>query len=141
MALGTPVAGTAAVLMVGTTSGAITTPLGGQSTWDWVSDRPQTEHPYYGQATVISVGKASYNVTLNNDYETADSGHAILYAAYDSQATIYFKLLPDGTNGKYLPVKVGHQEIHGPDVNAHTTVNWTLAAQGDPVTVGTGFGT
>jgi hypothetical protein len=141
MALGVPAPGSVAVLMVGTTSGAVTTPVGGLTTWDWVGDSPQQTHDYYQQPSVISVGKTSRTITLNNDYETADSGHAIVYAAFTSKNTIWCKILPDGTNGETLPVKVSHQEIHGPDVNNHTTVSWTFAQQGDPTVVGTGFGT
>lgn len=141
MPLGVPAPGSVAVLHVGTTSGTVTTPVGGNKTWDWVGDSPQTTDDFYGQASVISVGKTTRTITLNVVYETADSGHAILYAAFISKATIWVKILPDGTNGEILPVKVGHQEIHGPDVNQHTTASWTLAQQGDPTQVGTGFGT
>jgi hypothetical protein len=140
MALGVPAPGSVAVLHVGATSTPIT-PVGGTSTWDHVADSPQATHDYYMQPSVISVGKITRTITLNNDYETADSGHAVLYAAFISKATIWVKILPDGTNGETLPVKVSHQEIHGPDVNGHTTVTWTLAQQGDPTTVGSGFGT
>ena len=140
MALGTPAAGTVAIIHVGATSSPVT-PLGGLSTWTYVGDTPQQTHDYYGQASVISIGATSRTVNLTNDYETADSGHAVLYAAFISKATIWIKFLPDGTNGETLPVKVAHQEVNGPDVNNHTQVAWTLVQQAAPATVGTGFGT
>ncbi len=140
MALGTPVPGSSAIINVGTSAGTVTTVLGGISTWDWVGDSPQTTHDYYQQPSVISIGQTARTITLNNDYETADSGQPILFAAFISKATIWIKILPDGTNGETLPVKVAHQEIHGPDANNHSTANWTLVQQAAPTTVGTGFG-
>jgi hypothetical protein len=140
MALGVPSPGSAAVIHVGATSTPVT-PLGGTSTWDWVGDSPQTVHDYYQQASVTSVGNTSRTITLNNDYETADSGQTVLFAAFVSKATIWVKILVDGTNGETLPVKVAHQEIHGPDANTHSTATWTLVQQGAPATVGSGFGT
>lgn len=141
MPLGTPVAGSAATVFVGTTSGAVTTPVGGLSTWTINGNTPTQQHDYYGQSSFFSVGKTARTIDFSNDYETADSGHAIIYAAFISKATIFVKILADGTNGETLPVKVGNQVITGDDVNNHTKVSWTFAQQGDPTTVGTGFGT
>lgn len=140
MPLGTPAAGTAAIIHVGATSSPVT-PLGGTSTWDYNGTTPQQTHDYYQQASVISIGATSRTISFSNDYETADSGHAVLYAAFISKATIWVKILPDGTNGETLPVKVATQAVSGPDVNDHTKVSWTLAQQAAPATVGTGFGT
>lgn len=140
MALGVPTPGSAAVVLVGATS-TPTAPVGGLSTWTYTLDNPTATHDYYGQPSVKSVGKSTRTINFNNDYETADSGHAVIYAAAISKATIWIMLKPDGTNGETLPVKVSHQEVAGGNVNDHTTVTWTFEQQTDPAQVGTGFGT
>lgn len=141
MALGTQVLSSVSVVMVGTTSGAVTTPVGGLLSWDWVGDSPTTRRDYIGQASATSVGKDARTITIPVDYETLDSGQAILCAAFISKAIIYCKILPDGTNGETLPSRVAHQEIHAPDANGFNTATWTLEQAGSPIVVGTGFGT
>ena len=141
MPLGTPVLSSVSVVHVGTTSGTVTTPVGGLLSWDWVGDSPTTRRDYIGQASSTAVGKDSRTITLPCDYETADSGQIILFAAFISKAIIYAKILPDGTNGETLPVRVSHQEIHAPDANGFNTASWTLEQAGAPTVVGTGFGT
>jgi hypothetical protein len=140
MALGTPVLGTSAVVQVGTTSNP-TTPVGGLVSWTYGVDTPTTARNYYGQASVNTVGKANRTIQFTLDYETGDSGQLILAAAVISKATIYARILPDGTNGEILPVKVSGGSIAGPDVNGFSTVSYTLAQQADPTIVGGGFGT
>ncbi len=140
MALGTPVLGTSAVVLVGTTS-TPTTPVGGLVSWTYGADTTTTARNYYGQATVNTVGKTNRTPQLTCDYETGDSGQLILSAAIISKATIYIRVLPDGTNGETLPVKVSGGSIAGPDVNGFSTISYTLAQQSDPVVVGGGFST
>lgn len=140
MPLGVPAPGSAAVILIGTTA-VPATPVGGLLTWNYVGDAPTTDRNYYGQASAVAAGKKTRSIAFSLDYETADSGQLILFAAFVSQATIWAKLMPDGTNGETLPSKVTHQEIAGPDANQFTTANFTLSQQTDPTVVAGGFGT
>lgn len=139
MALGTPQLGTAAVIQVGTTSNP-TTPIGGLVSWTYGVDTPTAARNYYGQASVNTIGKANRTVQLTLDYEAGDSGQLILAAAVISKADVYFRCLPDGTNGEILRTKVSGGTVAGPDVNGFSTVTYTLAQQADPTLVGSGFG-
>jgi hypothetical protein len=140
MALGTPQLGTAAVIQVGATSNP-TTPLGGLVSWTYGVDTPTSARNYYGQASVNTVGKANRTVQFTLDYEQGDSGQLVLAAAVISKATIWTRVLPDGTNGEILAVKVSGGSIAGPDVNGFSTISYTLVQQADPTIVGGGFGT
>ncbi len=140
MALGTQVLGTAAVIQVGATSNP-TAPVGGLVTATYDNETPTQKRDYYGQASSNTVGKTNRTVQLTCDYETADTGQTALHAAVTSKNTIYIRVLPDGTNGEILPVKVSGGSIGFPDVNNYSTVAFTLLQQGDPGVVGGGFGT
>jgi hypothetical protein len=140
MALGTPALGTAAVVQVGATSNP-TTPVGGLVSWTYGADTPTSARNYYGQASVNTVGKTNRTIQFTLDYEVGDLGQLVLAAAVISKATIYARVLPDGTNGEILPVKVTGGSIAGPDVNGFSTVAYTLVQQADPTIVGGGFGT
>jgi hypothetical protein len=141
MPLGTPILGSAAVVQVNTVTGATgAQPVGGLKTWDYVGDSPSTTDDFYGQASVVTAGKTTRTITLNVVYETADSGHAMIYSAFLTKNTIFFRLMPNGVAGEEVAVKVTHQEVHGPDVNGHTTASWTLGQQADPINIGGGLG-
>lgn len=140
MPLGTPVLSTASVLLVGTTS-VPATPLGGLLSWTWSESVPTTERRYIGQAASTAIGPASRSVTLNFDYEAGDTGQKVLHDARTAGTQIWFKALPDGTNGETLPCKVGAREIGAPDADGYQTVTFTLNQTAAPVSVGTGFGT
>jgi hypothetical protein len=145
MALGTPVSGSAlgptgTGLLVGLTS-TPTTPVGGNVTWTYPMDSPVTTRDYYGQASFVSVGKEAIIMDVTCDYESGDAGQAILFGARLSRATVWLKLLPDGTNGETTPFKVASPSIAGPDVNQFDTASFRLTQFGPPVVVGGGFGT
>ena len=140
MALGTPVAGSACVIQIGLTS-TPATPVGGNATWTYPMDSPVTTRDYYGQASFVSVGKEAIIMDVTCDLESADSGQAILFGARLSRATVWVKVLPDGTNGETTPFKVASPTVAGPDVNQFTTASFRLTQFGPPVTVGGGFGT
>ena len=139
MPLGTQVLSSVSVVHVGATS-TPTTPVGGLLSWDHVGDSPTTRRDYIGQASATSVGKDSRTITIPVDFEAADDGQKVLVAAFTSKAIIWCKILPDGTNGETLPVRVSHQEIHAPDANGFNTASWTLEQAGTPAVVGLGFG-
>lgn len=138
MALGSQVLSANSVVQVGATATPVT-PMGGLLSWDHVGDSPTTRRDYIGQASATATGKIARTITLPCDYEVLDSGQAVLAAAFISKAIIYCKLLPDGTNGETLPVRVAHQEFHAPDANGFNTASWTLEQAGEPVIVGAGF--
>lgn len=140
MALGNQVLSAVSVVLVGATA-TPTAPVGGLLSWDHVGDSPTTRRDYIGQASATAVGKDSRSITIPVDYEVGDSGQAVLAAGFISKNIIYCKLLPDGTNGETLPIRVSHQEIHAPDANGFNTASWTLEQAGNPVVVGTGFAT
>jgi hypothetical protein len=140
MPLGTQVLSANSVVHVGTVNPP-TTPVGGLLSWDHVGDSPTNRRDYIGQASATATGKTARTITIPVDYEVGDTGQAVLAAAFISKAIIYAKVLPDGTNGEILPVRVSHQEIHAPDANGFNTASWTLEQAGDPTVVGTGFAT
>lgn len=140
MPLGTPVLGTAVVVLVGATS-TPATPLGGLNSWSYGDDVPTNARPYYGQPTAYAVGKHARTITLNCDYETADSGQIVLFAAKVSSAVIWVMFKVDGTNGETLPCRVSSAPIAGGDVGQFSTVSFTLVQSTDPAVVGGGFGT
>ena len=138
MPLGTQVLSAVSVVTVGTTATPVT-PVGGLLSWDHVGDSPSARHDYISQASATSVGKSARTITIPVDLEAGDTGQAVLAAAFISKNIIYCKVLPDGTNGETLPVRVAHQELHAPDANGFNTASWTLEQAGDPVVVGLGF--
>lgn len=140
MPLGTPPLGSSVVIHVGATSTPVT-PLGGVESWEYGDDVPTTKHDWYAQPTSIAVGKHSRTITLTCTYESADTGQMVLFAAKISSAVIWVKILPDGTNGETLPVRVTSAPITGPDVNDYSRVVFTLSQSTDPALVGSGFGT
>jgi hypothetical protein len=141
MPLGAPGLSAVSILQVGTSSTppAPNTPVGGLLSWDWVGDSPTTRRDYIGQGSSTAVGKTARTITVPVDYEVGDTGQALLAAAFVSKAIIFVRLLPDGTNGEILPVRVAHQEIHAPDANGFNTATWTLEQAGDPTAVAGGF--
>lgn len=139
MPLGTPVLTSASVVVVGLTA-TPTTPLGGLLSWTWTDNTPTTERRYIGQGASVAVGVSARSVTLNFDYEAGDTGQKVLHDAKTSQATVFFKALPDGTNGETLPIKVSNREIAAPDADSYHTLNFTLNQQATPTVVGGGFG-
>jgi hypothetical protein len=140
MALGTPQAGSVAIHHVGLTSSP-TTPIGGLISADVPMDSPITTRDYYGQASFVIVGKESIVIPITADYEAADAGQVILFDARISKALLYFKHLPDGTNGETIPTKVSRARVGYPDVNGAQVAEWTLTQFGAPVEVGGGLGT
>src|SRR4051812_22714735 len=124
MALGTPPLGSSVVVQVGATSTPVT-PLGGLTSWEYGDDVPTTTHNWYGQPSSIAVGKHARTITLTCTYESADSGQAVLFAAKISSAVIWVKILPDGTNGETLPVRITSAPIAGGDVSDYSTVTFT----------------
>lgn len=139
MPYGTPVPGSSAVIQVGTTSNP-TTNLGGVVSWTYGVDSPSSTRNYYGQASVSAAGKTSRTIQFTLDYETGDSGQAILAAAVISKVDIWVRILPDGTHGEILQTKVSGGSVAGPDANGFTTISYTMLQQADPTQVGGGFG-
>jgi hypothetical protein len=145
MALGTPVAGSAlgttgTGLLIGLTASP-TTPLGGVVSWDYPMDSPIQTRDYYGQPSFIAVGKEAIIMDITCDLESGDAGQAILFAARLSRATVWVKVLPDGTNGETTPFKVANPRVGGADVNNFDTASFRLTQFGAPVAVGGGYGT
>ena len=140
MPLGTQTLGSAVIIHVGATSSPVT-PLGGLVSWSYPDDVGSTTRHYYGQASSIAIGKHARTIQFTCDYESADTGQLVLFAAKASAAVIWVKILPDGTNGETLPCRVTSSEIAGPDVNGYTTATFTLSQSTDPAVVAGGFGT
>lgn len=138
MALGTPVLSSLSVVMLGLTATPII-PLGGLLSWDWTGDSPTQRRDYIQQASSTAAGKESRTITYSCDYETGDAGQLLLEDAWNSKATVYNKILPDGTNGETLPTKVANMKIAAPDANGFSTANYTLEQFAAPVVVGSGF--
>lgn len=138
MPLGTPVLSSVSIVTVGTTATPVT-PVGGVLSWDWAGDSPTARRDYIGQASATAAGKESRTITLSCDYEAGDTGQLVLEDGWNSKATIYVKILPDGTNGETLPTKVANMRIAAPDANGFNTVNYTLEQFAAPVVVGLGF--
>jgi hypothetical protein len=140
MALGTPQAGSVAILLVGLTS-TPTTPVGGLISADVPMESPVTTRDYYGQASFVAVGKEVIVIPVVCDYEAADSGQTILFDARISRALVYFRHLPDGTNGETIPTKVNRARVGYPDVNGFQVAEFTLSQFGAPVETAGGLGT
>ena len=140
MPLGVPAKSSALVILVGVTA-TPTAPIGGLLSPNYVGDRPTSNRDYHGQASFVVNGKIVKSASVNCDYETGDTGQKILHDAWVSGNTIYYKYMPDGTNGETLPVQVSHEELSSPDANGVQQITWTLNQVADAVVVAGGFNT
>src|SRR5689334_13014276 len=101
MAFGTVPLGTAARILIGTTSTPATL-VGGLVSYSYPGDKPTDKTDFHNAyPTINSVGSANRTITFNGKYAKADSGQDIAKANFDLTAPtlIYISILLDGTTG------------------------------------------
>jgi predicted secreted protein len=72
-------------------------------------------------------GLKDVEVTLSGDYESADTGQALLVSSFASGATVYVRFGPNGTTGIKAGCKVESYKISGA-IDGKVEVSFSLKA-------------
>ena len=80
------------------------------------------------------LGLQDLTVTVNGDYESADSPQALMRSTLGTGATSYIRILPDGSTGFKCAVKTQDYKITG-EVNGIVQFSATFVATGAIATV------
>jgi hypothetical protein len=108
MALGTVQLGSLAVISVSTTLGGTYSPVSDITQATMTSNRPLTQTAVLQRATAYgSPGAREVTVSFTALLSVGDTGQGLLNAAEQAGTTVFLKVLPDGTNGFTIEVRVG----------------------------------
>ena len=138
MGLGTIVLGPLAVLDVATTVGGAYVPISEISTASKKDNRPLDKFFRFMGPTHVIPGARDLEIDLDGWLSWQDDGQGILRTASDTTDIVFVKILPDGTNGRIYPVRVGARDWGADAKGGIDTVKFTLGVDGDPTLVGDG---
>jgi len=128
-----------AIIHVGATSGAITTPVLGINSYTAPRTRPETTRKYFMMASQTFVGPSEDTIQLQGDYNYNDPGQDLIRAQYIAGTEFYVKILPDGTNGFSQKVRASQAELRGPSPDDPPGTTFQLVATADPVDIAGGL--
>ncbi len=133
MASGTVPLGTANRIWVGTTQGAVTTPVGGLQGWEYGGEATKTDEKFYDDFPAITtISDPVYDMVMSGKWADGDSGLAIIKAAFATAAIIYGAVAPNGADGEGLPVRVSRFRLTGGGVEQAAGYQFSFAQAGVP---------
>jgi hypothetical protein len=138
MGLGTVVLNTATVLEAASAVGGPYSPISDIQTASKAENSTVDKFPVFQGATHQIPQTPDTTVTLNGLLSKGDDGQNFLRAAAAAQDKVFVKLLPDGTNGKIYPCRVGTRQWDADAQGGLQKVSFTLAVDGSPTGVGDG---
>lgn len=138
MALGTIVLGPDAVLEVATSVGGAYSQISEIATASKKDNRPLDKFYRFMGPTHVIPGARDLTIDLDGYVSWGDTGQGMLRTASDSGDVVYVKILPDGTNGRIYPVRVGGRDWQAEAKGGIDTCKFSLGVDGDPTGVGDG---
>ena len=147
MTIGVPIEGTSISIFIAPNAGTEAAPVEGvyvevgnlTSIAKNASRNKTTQSVFNRSNAYVSYDQVVGTYTLQGLKSIGDAGQDDLDAAVDSNATMFLKILWDGTNGFTCPVKVGTKTGNGTPADRAQT-SWELSAQDVETLVGTGPG-
>lgn len=140
MPFGTVPNGTANRIWVGTTAGAVTTPVGGLQGWEYGGEATKTDEKFYDAFPAITtISDPTYDAVMSGKWNDNDSGLNIIKAAFSTQAIIYAAVAPNGADGEGLPVRVSRFRLTGGGVEQAAGYQFSFAQAGAPFDIAGGL--
>lgn len=140
MPFGTVPNGTDNRVWVGTSSGAVTTPVGGLQGWEYGGEATKTDEKFYNDfPSITTISDPLYDFVMSGKWNDGDSGLAVIKAAFASQAIIWAAVAPNGVDGEGLAVRVSRFRITGGGVEQAAGYQFSFAQAAEPFDIAGGL--
>lgn len=137
MAVGTSRVGANFRLLVCATLGGTYLPVSHIDTWNRSGNSAIDSFPWFGGASEQIPGPLEVTASLGGFKSVGDSGQDLIRTQAAANATIFFKVLNDGTNGYTEEYRIGARSEEVTPAGLQR-VSWEAGAVGAPAIVGTG---
>lgn len=132
--------GTSNLVAVSASVGGTYSPIGGLQGWEYGGEEQTTTEEFYNAfPSIITTGEPTNDGNYSGKWAEADTGLALLLAAYKAKTIVFGKFAPGGVDGETLPMRVSRFRLTGGGVRQAAGYQFSVVQADAPVNAGAGL--